>query len=231
MTTTATPQQHLAHIVTLWPHLDDMLTTHHAQPWPPAGRLTDYLQQLDHADAEQVRQARELEVPAGAPPIRLAIYDTARAVEAALLDCADQIASSVQRPATSVRSAGPGDEIGLRLALAAAQDAADPSRWSWTAHQTRTACHAAIWLSQRTMDQPGPFRALTILQREHITTVAKGARERIESALDLVRRRTAVAHPCPHCRATLTVHGGDGTPPAVRCDTCGWTRTADTAAA
>lgn len=231
VTTTATPQQHLARIVTLWPHLDDMLDTHHAAPWPPAGRMADYLKQLDQADAEQVQQARELEVPAGAPPLRLAILDTARAVERVLLDTADQIASTVQRPAARALPAAPGDAIGLRLRMAALADQADRSRWSWTARETRTAVHAAVWLSHRLDAAPGPFRSLTVLQREHIERVAVGARERIESALDLVRRRTAVTHPCPHCRGGLEVHGGDGQAPAVQCDGCGWTRTTDTTAA
>lgn len=238
-----TAQQHLAVVVRHWEDLTDALGTPNTFSWPPSG-LAAYLAELDALDADEVAAARQarLEDRADRPydalgerpvPIRVAVHDTMRTVETALLDCADSIAAHVQRPPARVKSAGPGDEIGQRLSLAAAQDQADPARWSYTAHPTRTAVFAAVWLTQRLEGVPGPFRPLNVLHTERIKSIARSSAERVESALDMSRRTREVRTPCPHCRGKLRVEGGDGLPPAVRCTAshCGWKRQAPDPAA
>lgn len=229
MTSTATT--HLNTIAANWPHLRDMLTTHHGQPWPPAGRLTDYLNALDAADRETVRAQRAEQRAAErspdqlgetAAPIRLTVLDTMRAVEAALVALADQTAAQIQRPPVrAARSAGRLDDNGLQLALLTAKDSADVRRWRFIG--TRPAPYACAWLASRLDDAPGPFAPLDAAQRDHIARVAAEAADRVDKALDLTRRATVLDEPCPHCRGELKLHGGDGRPPAVTCTSCGRT--------
>lgn len=227
---TAPATQHLQTIINNWAHLDDMLDTHITAPWPPAGRMTDYLAQLDHADARAVHRQRtgqELEVPAGQPPLNLDVLDTKRAVELALVETADHIAGQVQRPAlTASTGRGWTDPTHRQAALLAAKDQADPARWSYTDGTRRTAPLAAVWLLHRVQDAPGPFRPLHIQQHDRITQVAAESARRIQQALATGRRSTPIPHDCPGCRAQLHIHGGDGHEPTVRCAHCGWARTA-----
>ena len=216
MTTTA---EHLQTVVTHWQDLEGLRTTRPHDAWPPPS-LNTYLRTLDEYDPQD-RSA----------PVRLHIVDTIRTVEAALLTLADQTASDVQRPAvTRIRSAGPGDTVGLRLATMSLADAADPARWHYTTHPTRTAPHACVWLQHRLQGAPGPFRPLLGLHHDRIATVAQGAAQRVEHALGLTRRETPIGRACA-CGGGLVLEGGDGRPPAMRCGSCGWThRPADTAA-
>lgn len=231
----ATATQHLQTVITGWPHLRDMLDTHTNAPWPPAGRYTDYETALLNAIRPR-DTVTELEVPAGQPPLNLDVLDTARTVELALTETADRIASQVQRAPISVdMGRGWTDDVHRRAALLAAEDAADPRRWSYEpSAPTRTAVFAAVWLQQRLDDpspQDGPFRPLTTQQRERIANVAAEAARRIEHVLATARRRERLPEPCPHCREPrLVVEGGDGQPPAVVCGACGWARTAEHAA-
>ncbi|MFP8960015.1 hypothetical protein ACLIYP_05495 [Streptomyces nanhaiensis] len=231
-----TPRQHLQTVITGWPHLADMLDTHTAAPWPPAGRYTDYEQALLDA-ARPLGTVRELEVPAGQPPLNLDVVDTARTVTIALTETADRIASAVQRAPLSVdMGRGWSDQVHQQAALLAAKDAADPRRWPYDpTDPRRTAVFAAVWLQQRLDDpspQDGPFRPLTTQQVERIARVAAEAARRIDTVLATARRRERLPMACPHCRkARLTVEGGDGQPPAVQCGACGWTRTTQETAA
>lgn len=231
---TTAAQHHLHTVINSWGHLDDMLDTHVAAPWPPAGRITDYLAQLDLADARHVHRQRtgqELEVPAGQPPLNLDVLDTKRAVEAALLATADHIARQVQRAPLHVDTGrGWTDPTHRQAALLAAKDQADPTRWSYTNPATRDAPRAAAWLLHRLQDAPGPFRPLHIQQHDRITAVAAEAARRIEQVLATGRRTTPVPHPCPHCRTQLRIEGGDGHEPTLRCHACGWARTTAQAA-
>lgn len=227
---TTTAQHHLHTVINSWGHLDDMLDTHVAAPWPPAGRMTDYLAQLDLADARAVHRRRtgtELEVPAGQPPLNLDVLDTKRAVELALVETADHIAGQVQRAPLHVDTGrGWTDTTHRQAALLAAKDQADPARWSYTDGTRRTAPLAAVWLLHRIQGAPGPFRPLHIQQHDRITRVAAESARRIQQVLATGRRSTPVPHDCPHCRRQLLVEGGDGHDPALRCSNCGWTRTA-----
>ncbi|MCI4143035.1 hypothetical protein [Streptomyces sp. MMS20-AI2-20] len=230
-----TPQQHLQTVVDNWEHLADMLDTHVAAPWPPAGRMSDYLAALDYADAQHAprpHSSRELEVPAGQPPLNLAALDAIRTTELALLGTADHIAAQVQRyPVTVDSGRGWTDDVHRQVALLAVRDQADPRRWSLTDTTTRTPCHAAVWLQQRLDNVPGPFRPLTVQQHDRIADVARESATRVQAALATLRRRTEVPYPCPHCRArALTVQGGDGRPPAAECGRCGRTWTPGAAA-
>jgi hypothetical protein len=227
MTTTA---QHLATCATHWRDLHDALGTPNTATWPPSG-LNNYLTALDQLDAEEARQARELEVPSGAPPLRIQILDTMRSVEAVLTELADQTASSVQRPVMGLLPDTYPAADRRRRAMLVVQDRADPRRWRWTGTRPG-APYAALWLLGRVQGAPGPFRRLTAVQLDHITSVAAEAAGRVEAALELTRKTAPVPWPCPHCRGELRVEGGDGTDPAVRCRACGWARTGhDTAAA
>jgi hypothetical protein len=236
MTTAATPQQHLQTVIDNWTYLAEMLDTHVSAPWPPAGRMSDYVAALDFADAQQIHHARgtrELEVPAGQPPLNLDAFDAIRTTELALIGTADHIAAQVQRyPVTVDTGRGWTDDLHRQVALLATRDQADPRRWSLTNTATRTPSHAAVWLQQRLDGVPGPFRPLTVQQRDRITEVAREADTRVQMALVILRRRTAVPYPCPHCRArSLVVQGGDGQPPAAQCGRCGRTWTGQDAAA
>ncbi|WP_165906223.1 hypothetical protein [Streptomyces sp. Z26] len=238
---TTTPQQHLQTIIDRWTDLTDTL------PAPttvaPYGLgLHAYLAALDAYDAEEVAARRALRIADRADrpydalgerpvPIRLTTLDTMRAVEAVLLDCADQIASAIQRPAASALPAVTGDDVGLQLRLLAAKDAADRSRWSWTDPATRTAPYAAVWLRHRLDGVSGPFAPLSALHRDQVTRVARGTAQRVEETLGLQRSRRALTEPCPRCRGRLEIHGGDGQPPVVECCGCGWKRTDNTVAA
>ncbi|MFF3622356.1 hypothetical protein [Streptomyces sp. NPDC002467] len=228
MTTT---DRRLYDITQLWDDLTDALDSR-PQTWPPAGKA-DLLRALDQRDADEVayarahavhRRSRERDpgqIGEVAAPINLGVYDTMRAVEAALLHLADTLAADVQRPAT------------------VPADAANPARWRYTG--TRTAPQAALWLLARWDGAPGrlkgrpaipsPFRPLTDEHRHRITTVAAGACTRIEQALDLVGRDRVLAEPCG-CGGKITLRGGGGADPVARCGACGrvWTM-ADAAAA
>ncbi|MEV6105731.1 hypothetical protein AB0M28_13590 [Streptomyces sp. NPDC051940] len=231
--TTDTTAAHLATIINRWGDLHDALTTHTSAPWPPAGRMSDYLAQLDAADREIVRQKRAQDRAAErspdqigetSPPLNIDTLDTMRAVEAALVHLADAIASAIQRgPAREIRAAGPLDEAGVKLHMATLLDARDRRRWSLTAPTYRRAPYAAAWLLARVEDAPGPFRTLTAVQRDHIASVARAATRRVEQALGMAVHRAKVGEPCPKCRGQLRVEGGDGTAPAVKCRGCGAT--------
>ncbi|MFR9796162.1 hypothetical protein ACL02U_09700 [Streptomyces sp. MS06] len=234
---TTTPHQHLQTVIDHWHLLTDMLDTHVAAPWPPAGRMSDYLAALDLADAQHVARARtgrdELEVPNGGAPLNLTALDAIRTTELALIGTADWLASVAQRPAVTVTTRqGWTDELHRQAVMLAARDAADPRRWSWTATATRTPVHAAVWLQQRLASVPGPFRPLTVQQHDRIAHVATEAGTRVGLALAILRRRTAVPYPCPHCRAReVVVLGADGAAPVVLCEACERTWTGQGAAA
>ncbi|WP_405579109.1 hypothetical protein [Streptomyces sp. NBC_01092] len=105
--TTAT---HLRTIATRWTDLADALASTGTTTWPRAGRMSDYLNALDQADEELAEAARwqaaynrqfldrdPTQIGATRPPLRIAILDTMRTVEAALIHTADEVAHTVQR--------------------------------------------------------------------------------------------------------------------------------------
>ncbi|MFE2019861.1 hypothetical protein ACFW9O_17680 [Streptomyces sp. NPDC059499] len=156
-------------------------------------------------------------------PIRLHVYEVMRTVEAALVEVADQTAAVVQRPAMSrAPRHWPANDRARRNEQAEA-DALDPRRWRYTG--TRTAPYAALWLLGRVQGRPGPFRPLSEAQGRHVGYVAAEARHRIEQTLDTGAETAELAHPCPDCGGTITVHGGSGASPLANCSSCGgiWT--------
>ncbi|MFR0354130.1 hypothetical protein [Streptomyces sediminimaris] len=227
--TPITAHDHLQTVIDHWHLLADMLDTHVSAPWPPSGRITDYLNSLTLADARQLARQpagiRELEVGAGSAPLNLDALDAIRTTELALIGTADHIATVAQRyPITVDNGRGWNDELHLKAALIATQDQTDPRRWSLTNTASRTPAHAAVWLQQRLTGTPGPFRPLTTDQRTLVESVAREAGERVALALAILRRCTDLPYPCPHCHARrLTVQGGDGQAPAVSCGKCGRT--------
>jgi hypothetical protein len=205
------PVVHLQTVVDHWADLEELRTSKPHDAWPPAS-LNRYLRTVEEADPAD-----------GNAPVRLHVLDTLRTVEVALLTLADQVASDVQRPAAAqVRSAGANDPIGLRLSTAALADQADPSRWHYRSHPTRTAPLAAVWLQMRLTGVSGPFRPIGDLRRERIAAVAQTAAERVSHALGLARRVQPLGQSCA-CGGGLELHGGDGRPPEVKCDGCGRT--------
>ncbi|WP_435173268.1 hypothetical protein [Actinacidiphila sp. bgisy145] len=217
---------HLATVIRLWPDLADALVARQQATWPPTmgvARLLD-ADEREHAAAHRYldRDPAQLgEVPA---PIRLDLLDTMREVEQHLVHTADIVAAEVQRPAMSRAPRHWLAADRARRDQLAAADAADPRRWRYPG--ARTAPLAAAWLTARLAGAPGPFLRLNSRHRAAIETTARRAADRIETSLEMARRTTAVRWPCPHCRGQLTVSGGDGQPPAVRCEDCGWTRRA-----
>ncbi len=226
MTTDRTAYDDLTTIVDLWGDLRAHLDAPTVASWPPAG-LTAYLAALDEhareeylADQAAERAERTATAPGERPvPLRLTVLDTIRALDAALLHLADEVASTVQRPArTAAKAAGPGDDIGLRLSLAAAADQADPRRWHWNGDH-RDAGTAANWLAQRIAGEAGPFRSLHQTDRDRIGLVAAGARQRIEKALGLDRREDAIPRPCG-CGGQIVMRHGGGQDPEAECREC-----------
>ncbi|RDG35185.1 TFIIB-type zinc ribbon-containing protein [Streptomyces corynorhini] len=178
------------------------------------------------------------------PPLRLSVLDTMLTVQAALLELADQTARQVQRPpavAPSRRSAGalPRGERARRVqaaedrhqALKALRDGADPLRWHLpgpaaaapgTVLGRRRADRAALWLLARVQHAPGPVRRhLTELEAGRIGAVARTCARMVEHALDVGDERARLATPCPVCGGQLTMYGGGGAVPVVRCAGCG----------
>lgn len=243
MTTTAT---HLRTIATTWTDLADALGAPTQHAWPPV-TLRGYLNALQQLDAEEIQARAEAAAalrmlerdPAqlGERPILISarIYETMRTVEAALIECADQIAPAITRapmkPPTA-RRAAVATTRAERVAWAdharrveqAKADAADPRRWRYSGR--RTAPYTALWLLARVERMPGPFYALSEAHRRHIANVAATGAERIEQALDLAdgRRELSKAHTCA-CGGTIEVYGGAGATPVARCQGCGalWT--------
>lgn len=249
-TRTSTAHADLTAIVHSWADLRDMLDTPAASTWPPAGRMADYQAQLtddelaelqDQAAAE--RAERTSLAPGERPvPLRVAVLDTITALDADLLLLADQIASSIQRPAIGApRPTGSGDLVGLAVRLAATQDAADPRRWpaaaGLPADRLRTSVHAggrtglaaATWLIARVDGKPGPFRPLHGTHLDLIAAGARAALRRIEQTLGSSRTTADIARRCP-CGGPMVMREGgaeirDGRPqpidPEVECRKCG----------
>ncbi|MFZ3556448.1 MULTISPECIES: hypothetical protein [unclassified Streptomyces] len=233
---------HLRTIALHWTDLRDALATTGITSWPPAGRMSDYLNALDHADEQlaeaarwQAAYARQFldrdpnQIGATRPPLRLTIVDTMRAVEAALTACADDIARTVQRPPmamptarratyASQREADIAKRDRDRQAVLARADLADPRRWRHTGR--RSAPHAALWLLARIEFKPGPCRRLTDDEARRIAVVAAGAAERVEKALDIAAQRATLAQACT-CGGQIDMHGGEGRAPVAHCNGCG----------
>ncbi|MGA5604026.1 hypothetical protein ACPCUF_23825 [Streptomyces griseoincarnatus] len=203
--------------------------------------LKGYLARLDQADAEQLEYERHqaahlrslerdpIQLGTRPVPVRLHILDTMRAVEAALIACADDIAATAQRAPISVPAARKADYRTLREARIAAADRErqqqlahadriDPRRWRWTGR--RTAPHAALWLLARIERAPGPCRRITAQEEQRIATVAAGAADRVERALDIAAQSRTLEQRCA-CGGAIDVHGGEGRQPLAHCTGCG----------
>ncbi|MFH8717265.1 hypothetical protein [Streptomyces zaomyceticus] len=239
MTDTRTTAHQLQQIARLWPDLHDALGDRTQHAWPPP-QLRDYIAGLerdaldDPAAYNAARRGLERspdQLGTRPIPISLRVHDTMRTVEAALLDTADRIARSVQRPpqqppapahAATARTRGERLvwEDRARRLDAARRDACDPRRWQ--PQHGRTAIRAALWLSGRASGSSGPFRPLSAVEEQHLARVAAGALARVESVLDLAdhRRELTAEHPC-QCGGTIEVYGGAGARPVARCKGCG----------
>ncbi|MFG3349531.1 hypothetical protein ACGF1Z_31295 [Streptomyces sp. NPDC048018] len=238
MTTLTTPQQ-FEQIARLWPDLRNALAAPTQHSWPPV-ELRGYLQAMERLDIDDPTAynaaRRELErdpaqLGVRPIPISLAVHDTMRAVEAALLDTADRIARSVQRtpiqppaPARASYAQSRGERLAwedrARRIRAARADACDPRRWQ--PQQGRTAIRAALWLSGRAAGLSGPFRPLSDVEQQHVAKVAAGALARVERALDLAdaQRQLSADYAC-QCGGQFEIYGGNGARPCARCKGCG----------
>lgn len=247
MTTTlnTATQRDLFTIAHHWRDLTTALTTR-SQTWPPAMGLSLLFQRRETEEeaeaatwrAEALRLLeRQGEQPGWtAAPLNISVLDAMVTIEAGLLALADQIAEVVQHaPITPAppRRTWPEDPKARRVAAAddnrrnqlALRQSKDPRRWRYTGQ--RTAPQAALWLLARVQGVRGPWRPLTEEQQQHIATVARACARLVEHALDVGDERVRLAALCPFCHtATLDMHGGDGTTPIARCDTCGrtWTQ-------
>ncbi|WP_329424026.1 hypothetical protein [Streptomyces sp. NBC_01268] len=206
MTTTATQLQTIA---TLWPDLDNALGDRTQHAWPPP-QLRSYLDALSHHDPTDAAALRALErspdqLGTRPVPVNLRIMDTMRAVEAALHETADQIASARQDPDDTFRN--------------------HPHRWHFTGTRPGAAW-TALWLSARAEGRFWPGRALTEPQERHLGHVAREALHRVETALDLAHgtRELSPNHTC-QCGGRIVITGGAGDQPTARCRSCGawWT--------
>lgn len=222
MTTTT----HLHTVINHWTDLQTALATSQADTWPPVmgiARLHDHLQADEDAWEQRALERSPDQLGATTAPLRIAILDTMTAVDRRLVDAADGIASAVQRPPTTrvpIRVAGPGDDVALQLRMLIVKDEVDDRRWSFTDPRRRTGPYAAAWLLARHDGAPGPFGRLTGVHQDQIADAARWAAGQIEHALGLTRQTQALEKPCPHCRGSLRIEGGDGQDPAVRCKDC-----------
>ena len=226
MTTTATT---LRTLITTWPDLHAALGDRPVHGAFGLG-LRGYLTALNDHDIAEAAALRALERdPAQLgdrpAPLSLRIYDTMRAVEAALAACADAIAAEVQdEPIPLPGPEWPADDRARREAASRA-DLADPRRWRFRG-RTPSAQHTALWLLARIEHRQGPFRRLTEQQERYIGAIARGALQRIEGALDVAdgRKELGAHHPC-QCGGTIEVYGGAGAILCARCKRCGalWT--------
>ena len=244
MTTTAT---HLRTVAIHWTDLHDAAGTPTTIGAFGLG-LRGYLARLDHADAEQLEYERHqaahlrslerdpIQLGERPVPVRLHVLDTMRAVEAALVQCADDTAHAVQRapiagptarrtathPYLTQREADIAAADRRRRTELAEADLVDPRRWKYTGK--RTAPHAALWLLARIERAPGPCRRLAEDEEARIGTVAAGAAARVERALDIAAQRRTLEEPCA-CGGLIDVHGGEGRVPVAHCTGCGriWT--------
>lgn len=232
-TTTATTLRTLIHT---WPDLQDALGDRPAIGAFGLG-LRGYLNTLDQHDAEQVTydrahaahqraQERDPAQLGDRPvPLSLRVYDTMRAIEAALAACAEVTAAAVQiEPIPFPGAAWPAADRARRAAASRA-DLADPRRWRFRG-RTPAARHTALWLLARVEHRPGPFRRLTEQQDQYVGSIARGALQRVEDVLDVAdgRKELSAGHPCA-CGGTIEVYGGAGATPCARCKGCGalWT--------
>lgn len=240
---TSSTAGHLYTVMRHWPDLRQALGAKSAPSWPPAGRMSEFTRDVEQRDADQLaveqRDAAALRLLERDPsqigerpiPIRPAVYETMRAVRQDLLDVADHIAAAVQRspvkpPApwrsgyARTRAERVAWEDHARRVEAAQQDAADPRRWSWSGVRP-DAPVAALWLLDRVLGRPGPFRPLHVVDTDLIAGAAGRAARQVEAALDVGAGRAYLTRPCPRCAGRLTVYGGAGALPVARCRGCG----------
>ncbi|WP_457028088.1 hypothetical protein [Kitasatospora sp. P5_F3] len=222
----ATTAQHLRHIATHWTDLRDLLTTRPADTWPPTMGLTHYAPDEDTITLQRQAAAAEwAERTALAPgirpaPLRVSVLDTITELETELLELADQVAGSIQRPAFTIRAASPLDEVARSVAMMSAKDANDPRRWRFNLTPHRTGRAAAGWLASRLLGAEGPFRALSDAEQQHVAAVARSIRRRFDQALGDAPRRAPTPWPC-QCGGTFDVvaHAG-AEDAAIQCDRC-----------
>jgi hypothetical protein len=227
-----------------WPPAMGIATLTH-QPDSPEAEAATW-----RAEALRVLE-RDPAQPGWTPaPLRLGVLDAMVTAHDGLLELADQTAAAVQRPAVTPapvrrarpprhpRAAAPGFEFPVRHEgpraravqaaddtrrdLLALRDAADPRRWSLAGDRRRTVPRAALWLLARTQHAPGPVRRkLTPRETDRISAVARTVAAIIGHALDIGDEHARLAQPCPACSGPLTMYGGGGAVPLVRCRTCG----------
>jgi hypothetical protein len=213
------------------------LTTIRDQTGSVTGYRCEHCGDVDPGHAHPVGEERDpAQIGQRPVPIRLYIADTMRVVEAALVQCADDIAAAAQRspiamPAArkvdrttygSLRDARIAHEDRQRRVQLALADQHDPKRWRYTGR--RTAPHAALWLLARVERTPGPCRRITEGEEARIGKVAAGAADRIERALDIASQKRTLEQP-HDCGGAIDVHGGEGRTPVAHCTRCGaiWT--------
>ncbi|MFI2612067.1 hypothetical protein [Kitasatospora sp. NPDC018619] len=234
---TSTAHTDLTHIAARWPVLRELLEASTPRTWPPAGRMADHQRTIDDAldgievvaqQAAAERAERTALAPGEHPaPLRVAALDTILDIEADLLALADSIASSIQRPAFTIRGASPADTVARDIALISLHDAQDPRRWSWTA-AGRTGRQAATWLAARLGPATGPFRALTGVQLDQLAADVAAIRRRVDRLLDgrPANGAHATGRQC-ECGGEFQVTNGQDDF-VIGCPSCGssWTGTA-----
>ncbi|MFF7610720.1 hypothetical protein [Streptomyces lavendulae] len=208
-------------------HYQRLIHTQHAtgQPWYECVDCSHVGDGRDHP----VRPDRDPAQLGDRPSVMAAaVADTMRIVTRVLVDLADRVAASVQRPPmagapTDWQARGWSADERARRDELARQDAADFRRWRPIGVRPNGQ-HAALWLLARVQGAPGPVGPLNVAQRREIERAAAGAAGRIERTLDIGDQSGTISRPC-RCGGTITVHSGATTEAYARCEGCGraWT--------
>jgi hypothetical protein len=228
----ATTTGNLFTVIRHWPDLVDALGAKSAPTWPPAGRMSDFVRDVEQRDADELaaenRRAAELRALERDPaqigerpiPIRLTVHETMRTVHQDLLDCADHVAAGVQKPALAALPEGYSAAYRARHDLMVMRDRRDPRRWRWTGTRPE-APYTALWLLARVQGAPGPFLPLPGPLSAHVAEVARSTAARVEAALDVRGGTAGLREPCPRCGGRVAVYGGAGALPTAHCRGCG----------
>lgn len=205
--TTTAAVGHLRAIREQWGDLLAAIDTPPPAEWPPR-ELHHTLHAIDPDTPTIGRLPLTLrEHPA---PLNLGALDAACAIERALFDLADHLASVIQR------------------SISTPADRTDPNRWhyrtpTWPGSRANGLHWCAVWLEKRLTDEGADkaYWPLSLFLADEVATEVAAAHRVMARALGRDGRDTVLPAPCPWCGGELTArtHSGDPMAAVVTCGT------------